>query len=51
MKRGHSVRYCKIQKTSLPKGILKWVPKNSKVPNVPTNTHGPKFNWGPNFAT
>jgi len=26
MKKGHSVRFCKIRKFSVPKGILKWVP-------------------------
>jgi len=27
MKRGHSVRFCKIRKYSIPKGILQWIPK------------------------
>jgi len=51
MKKGHSVRFCRVRNFFVPKGILKWVPKNSKVPNVPTNTHGPKFTRGPNLAT
>jgi len=44
MKRGHYVKYCKIQKFCVPKGILKWVPKvskDSKVPINPIGTHGP----------
>ena len=32
MRKGHSVRFCKIRKKFVPKGILKWVPKNPKVP-------------------
>jgi len=51
MRKGYFVRYCRIQKNSVPKGILKWVPKNSKVPNVPINTHGLKFIKGPNLTT
>ena len=37
MKRGHSVRFYNIRKFFVPKGILKWVPKVSKVPNTSTN--------------
>ena len=33
MRKGHFVRFCKIRKVSVPKGILKWVPKNPKVPS------------------
>jgi len=51
MRNGHSVRFCKIRKVSIPKGILKWVPKNPKVPNNQINLYGPKFVRGPNLAT
>ena len=26
MKRGHSVRFCKIRKYFVPKGIMRWIP-------------------------
>ena len=32
MKRGHSVRFCKIRKYYVPKGIMRWIPKSSKDP-------------------
>ena len=51
MKKGHSVRFCKIRKVYVPKGILKWVPKILKVPKLATNTHGPKFIRGQNLAS
>ena len=51
MRKGHSVRFFKIHKFSFPKGILKWVPKNPKVPNKHINLHGPKFIRGPDLAT
>jgi len=38
MKKGHSVRNCRIRKFSVPKGIVRWVPKST------FNTAGPKFN-------
>ena len=53
MKRGHSVRYCRIRKKFVPKGILRWVPKVSKdfkVPVNPIGTHGPKFKKGSNLS-
>jgi len=50
MKRGHSVTFCRVRKYYVLKGILKWIPKVSKVPKVPTNTHGSKFIRGPNLA-
>ena len=28
MKKGHSVRFCRVRKFSIPRGVLKWVPKN-----------------------
>jgi len=51
MKNGHSVRFCKIRKLYVPKGILKWVPKILKVPKVATNIIGPKLIRGPNLAS
>ena len=48
MKRGHTIRFCRVRRFSFPKGILKWVPKVSKVP---TNIIGPKFIRGPNLAS
>ena len=51
MRKGHSVTFCRIHKFSIPKGILKWVPKNPKVPNNQINIHGPKFIKGPDLAT
>ena len=48
MKRGHTIRFCKVKRFSVPKGILKCVPKVSKVP---TNIIGPKFIRGPNLAS
>jgi len=51
MKKGHSVRFYKIRKAFIPKGILKWVPKILKVPKVVTNIIGPKFIRGTNLAS
>jgi len=51
MKKGYSVRLCKIRKVYVPKGILKWVSKILKVPKVATNIIGPKFIRGPNLAS
>ena len=51
MKRGHTIRFCSVRRFYVPKGILKWVPKISKVPKVPTNIIGPKFIRGPNHVS
>ena len=51
MKMGHTIRLCRVRRFSVPKGILKWVPKVSKVPKTPTNIIGPKFIRGPNLAS
>jgi len=48
MKSDHSIRFCKIRKFYVPKGIKKWIPKVFKVP---TNIIGPKFIRGPNLAS
>jgi len=42
MKKGHSVRNCRIRKFSVPKGLVRWVPKST------SNTAGPKLNRVPN---
>jgi len=41
MKRGHSVRLYKIRKFSVPKGVMKWIPKNPKGLKDPIDAHGP----------
>jgi len=51
MKKGHCVRFCRVSKFHVPKGILKWVPKNSKDSNDPINANGPNFVKRPNLAT
>jgi len=48
MRKDHSVRFCKIRKFFVPKGVMKWIPRISKVP---TNIIGPKFIRGPNLAS
>jgi len=50
MKRGHSVRICKIRKYSVCKGILKWIPKGCKVYNDKAKSKGPTFVRGPNLV-
>jgi len=51
MKMSHIVRFCRVRRFSVSKGVLKWVPKNSKVPNFLINAHGPKFVRGSNLAS
>ena len=51
MKKGHSVRFYRVKKFSVPRGVLKWVPNNSKVHNDQINAHGPKFTRGPNLVS
>jgi len=51
MRKVHSIKFYKIRKVSALRGILKWVPKNPKVPNKQVNLYGPKFVRGPNLAT
>jgi len=50
MKRGHSVRFCKIRKYFVPKGILKWIPKGCKVSIAKDESKGPTFVRGPNLV-
>jgi len=51
MKRGHSVRFCKIRNFSVPKDVMKWIPKNLKGSKDPIDAHGLKFVMGPNLGT
>jgi len=51
MKRGHSVRFCKIIKYYVPKGFMRWIPKNSEVPSDECKSRGPTFVRGPNLCT
>jgi len=51
MKRGHSVRFCKIRKYFVPKGIMRWIPINSRVPSNECKSKGPTFKRGPNLCT
>jgi len=41
MRKGHSVRNCKVGKFDVPKGLVRWVPKSI------SNPCGPKFNRVP----
>jgi len=50
MKRDHSVRFCKIGKYFVPKGILKWIPKGCEVSNDKAESKGPIFVRGPNLV-
>ena len=43
MKKGHSVRFCKIRKYSVPKDIMRWIPKSSEVPIDKAKSKGPTF--------
>ena len=43
MKKGHSVRFCKIRKYSVPRGFMKWIPKGCEVFNCKEKPKGPKF--------
>ena len=51
MKRGHSVRFCKIRKYFVPKGIMKRIPKDSGVSSDEYKSKGPTFKRGPNLCT
>ena len=51
MKKGHSVRFYNIRKFSVPKGVMKWIPKNPKGLKDPIDAHGPKFVRGLNLGT
>jgi len=51
MKRGHSIRFCKLRKYFVPKSIMRWIPKNSEVPSDECKSRGPTFVRGPNLCT
>ena len=50
MKRGHSVRFCKIRKYFVPRGFMKWIPKGCEVSNEKNKSNGPTFVRGPNLV-
>ena len=50
MKKGHSVRFCKIRKFYVPKGFMKWIPKGCEFPNEKKKSIGPTFVKGPNLV-
>ena len=50
MKKGHSVRFCKIRKFSVPRGYMKWIPKECEVPNEKKKSIGSTFVKGPNLV-
>jgi len=49
MKKGHSVRFCKIRMFSVPRGFMKWIPKGCEVPNDKNKSNGPTFVKRPNL--
>jgi len=51
MKRGHSVRFCKIRKYVVHRGFMKWIPKCSKGSIDECKPNGPTFIRGPNLCT
>jgi len=50
MKKGHLVRFCKIRKYFVPKGIMRWIPKDSDVSSNKTESKGPTFVRAPNLV-
>jgi len=50
MKKGHSVRFCKIRNFSVPRGFMKWIPKGCEVSNEKKKPNGPTFVRGPNLV-
>jgi len=50
MKRGHSVRFCKIRKCFVPRGFMKWISKGCEVSNDKNKSNGPTFVRGPNLV-
>ena len=51
MKRGHSVRFCKIRKYVVPRGFMKCIPKYCEVSNNECKSIGSTFIRGPNICT
>jgi len=50
MKKDHSVRFCKFQKSLVPKGIFKLIPRCFDGSKDKSNTKGPKFFKGSNLV-
>ena len=50
MKRCHSIRFCDIRNYFVPKGVMRWIPKNSEVPHDKVNVKGPTFVRVPNLV-
>jgi len=50
MKRGHSVRFCKIRKYFVPRGFMKWISKGCEVSSCKEKSKGPKFVRRPNLV-
>jgi len=50
MKKGHSVRFCKIRKFSVPIGFMKWIHKGYEVSNDKNKPNGPTFVRAPNLV-
>jgi len=50
MKRGHSVRFYRIRKFLVHKGIFKWIPRNIHGSKDKSNMKGPKFFKGSNLV-
>jgi len=50
MRKGHSIRFCKIRKSLVPKGIFKWIPRNFDGFKDKSNMKGPKFFKGSNLV-
>jgi len=51
MKKGLTIKFCRVIRFFVPKGLLKWVPKISKTFNVAINVYGPTFIRGKNLAS
>jgi len=50
MKNGHLVRLCKIRKFYVPRGFMKWIPKECVVSNEKKKSIGSTFVKGPNLV-
>ena len=50
LKRRYSVRFCNIRKYFVPKGVMRWIPKNSEIPHDKVNVKGPTFVREPNLV-
>jgi len=50
MKKGHSVRFCKIRKFSVPRAFMKWIPRGCEVSNEKKKSIGLTFVKGPNLV-